>query len=132
MIEKINKKKLIRDIFFFGCIGIVAAFIHYSTAYIVAQHFDKGLQLANALGFSVGFVFSYLGQCIVTFHNKPTFRSFFQYIILGCINYSLSALIIFFLQNLLPNAITLLIVVATIPIFSYFVSRHFIFTHSKK
>lgn len=127
MVELIKRHGV--EVLTFAVVGVSATATHYFTALLLIEGLQFGVQAANFLGFWVAFAVSYLGQSIFTFKSRPSWRNLIQYLVLAGFNFSASAVILHLLTSLLAwsHRISLLIVVATLPMLSFVISKKVIF-----
>jgi putative flippase GtrA len=66
-------------------VGIIAAIIHFSVAMYVSHYHPKLPFISNAAGFSIAFIWSYIGQRLFTFRGATTsfFKSFKRWLIIS-------------------------------------------------
>lgn len=114
----------------FLLVGGCAVAVHYVVAVVLTEQLSLGGQVSNFIGFWSGFVTSYFGQSLLTFKATPSWINLLQYLLLAGFNYIASAAILYVLVTLLgvPYRISLLIVVSLLPLSSYIISRHIIFS----
>ena len=56
----------------YGFTGVIATTIHFVLALAVLEYWPQAFALANFVGFSLAFVFSYLLQTCWVFQNQPS------------------------------------------------------------
>ncbi len=133
LIDRIaNYFPLIAQVCRFGIVGLTAATVHFSiVVYLVQAHSFVPL-IANVFAFGISFQLSYFGHRMWTFsetivtHKVAASKLLFVQIV----NFGLNELLFFiFLSFHLPYTIALLIVLAVLPIFTFFISKVWVFRH---
>ena len=122
----INQETLVQ-LLRFGAVGAGAALSHYSVALLGVEWAGFDIQIANLLGFWLGFILSYFGHTSFTFSAFPSLKSFCLYVLLGVINYIISVGIVYFTSIWMPVYAVFAITIVLIPLISFFVSKYFIF-----
>lgn len=119
----------LRQLFFFGAVGVAATATHYMVAVASVEILSLTLQIANFFGFIAAFAVSFLGQSYFTFRAKPSSNMLIKYFALAGFNYLFSASILYFLAEYssVGHRIALLITVLLIPIFTFIISKKYIF-----
>lgn len=127
MVELIRRHGV--EVLTFAIVGVSATATHYFTALLLIEGLLLGVQMANFFGFWVAFAVSYLGQSIFTFKSRPSWRNLIQYLMLAGFNFFASAIILHLLTSILSwnHRISLLVVVATLPLLSFIISKKVIF-----
>lgn len=117
------------EVLTFAIVGVSATATHYFTALLLIEGLLLGVQKANFFGFWVAFAVSYLGQSIFTFKSRPSWRNLVQYLMLAAFNFFASAMILHLLTSVLSwnHRVSLLVVVATLPMLSFIISKKVIF-----
>lgn len=124
---------LVAQLFRFGIVGTIAALIHFSCVILLVQLFKFPPLLANVFGFISGFQVSYWGHRTWTFKANDTLHRIAipKLLLVQTINLSLNELLFYILLSLnLPYAIALFIVLATFPIFTFLLSKLWVFKRS--
>lgn len=113
----------------FAAVGVCATATHYFTALALIEWFAFGVQLGNFFGFWTAFCVSYLGQSLLTFKARPSWVNLVQYLLLAGFNFCASALLLQFLTSVLSwnHRVSLLVVVAVLPLLSFVISKKIIF-----
>ncbi len=119
--------KTINQIIRFGVVGVTAAATHFCVALMLTEYVGVAIQISNLIGFWLGFILSYAGQVLFTFKAKLSRDNFLSYLGLGLINYCIACAIIFIGDFWLPNWAVLGGTVVLIPLFSFLVSKLWIF-----
>ena len=114
----------------FGIVGLSAAAIHFSTVMMLVQYFAMQPLVANILGFCVAFQMSYWGHRLWTFnagsiqHSDALPRLIAVQIGNLVAN---EALFYTFLRMHIPYQLALLIVLTTLPIFTFLLNKFWVF-----
>ncbi|WP_394202355.1 GtrA family protein [Marinagarivorans algicola] len=111
----------------FGVVGGGAAAIHFGIALMLTEKIGASIQIANLMGFWVGFVASYAGQVLFTFQKAPSRANFLLYFGLGLVNYCVACCLVFVSGLWLPTWAVFACTVALIPLFGFWVNRFWIF-----
>lgn len=121
---------LIAQVIRFGLVGLTAASIHFFTVIFVVQLSGIKPLIANFFGFIVAFQMSYWG------HRRWTFRqtsashrvALPRLLCVQLINFTANeSLFYFFLLLNLPYPVALLIVLTVLPIFTFVMSKRWVF-----
>lgn len=114
----------------FGVVGLAAAAFHFSIVVGLVQTFAFAPLVANVFAFFISFQMSYWGHRRITFsgtavlHREAYPKLVLVQVLTFCANESL---FYFFLSLHLPYPIALLIVLATLPIFTFVCSKWWVF-----
>lgn len=114
----------------FGVVGVLAAIVHFSIVVLLVQNADLAPLIANIFGFIIAFQVSYWGHRLWTFNGTITLhrvaiaKLFFVQVVNFVLNESLFYL---FLIVGLPYPIALLIVLAILPVFTFALSKLWVF-----
>jgi len=121
---------LLRQIFRFGLVGITAATIHFSIVVMLVQHYSFEPLIANIFAFMVSFQASYFGHRRFTFHGTTAMHivAVPKLLTLQIMNFIANESMFYVLMALhLPYQLALIIVLATLPLFTFAVSKRWIF-----
>lgn len=114
----------------FGIVGLIAAFVHLGIVFWLVQfHYFKPL-IANIFAFGISFQLSYWGHRIWTFNNPDVMHRVALPKLLGLQLFNFAAnesLFYFFLSLHLPYPIALVIVLAILPLFTFMISKFWVF-----
>ncbi|BCD97063.1 GtrA family protein [Marinagarivorans cellulosilyticus] len=119
--------KLLKQLVKFGAVGVLASGVHYVVALTASTILGCSLQASNLMGFSCGFIISYVGQAFFTFGHAFSWKTLSKYLLLACFTYTLSVLIVTLLSGFLPPAGLFAVTVMLIPVFSFLISKFFVF-----
>jgi putative flippase GtrA len=121
---------LIYQLFRFGIVGIIAASIHFSIVVLLVQNNLLTPLLANIVGFAGGFQVSYWGHRLWTFNASATLHrvALPRLIVVQVISLLANETLFYiFLSLNLPYPVALLIVLTTLPIFTFISSKLWVF-----
>jgi putative flippase GtrA len=121
---------LIAQLFRFGMVGLSAAAIHFCTVVLLVQNDIYPPLIANVIAFIISFQMSYWGHRLWTFNDTITAHreAYSKLIIVQLLNLAASeGLFYFFLTLQLPYPVALLIVLTILPLFTFTVSKFWIF-----
>lgn len=114
----------------FGLVGLAASALHYCVVIILVDHFAYVPLMANIIGFCCGVQISYWG------HRKWTFRGTRashvsaapKMIVLQSANFVANESLFYLLLSFsIPYNIALPIVLAVLPLLTYFMSKWWVF-----
>jgi len=93
---------LIVQLIKYGLVGVVSTFIHIGFASLYIYFIGENLYIANALGFSIAFAFSYTVQSLYVFKHPLGLVKFTKYFLVqfGALIAALIASILIPLENL--------------------------------
>lgn len=121
---------LIKQIFRFGVVGLIAAAVHFGIVIMLVQNFRYTPLIANLFGFMGGVFFSYSGHRFWTFsHTAAAHVSAFLKLVLlqGIMLIANEILFYVFMLLGLPYPIALLFVLSILPFFTFVCSKRLIF-----
>jgi len=121
---------LIKQLFRFGIVGIVAAIVHFSVVIFLVQNFHYVPLKANIFGFMGGLLFSYSGHRFWTFrHTATAHASAFPKLALlqGFMLIANESLFYVFIRLGLQYPIALLLVLSILPFFTFYCSKRWVF-----
>lgn len=123
-------KALFFQIMRFGIVGVLASLVHFSCV-VLFVHFLHWLPLvANVVGFSIGVQVSYWGHRSFTFRGTEATHAvaYPRLVLMQAGNFLANeGLFFFFLSMHLPYPIALLIVLAIMPMFTFVISKTWVF-----
>lgn len=135
MIKKLDQHlspeglKLLRQLFFFGIVGVSATLTHYLVALCSHNYLGFSLYFANVSGYCAAVAISYFGHGKLTFQRQLKWPVFFRFVLVSLTTLGLSEGILWILltQFTLHHAISLAIVVCTIPVITFILSKIWVF-----
>ncbi len=104
--------------------------VHWSVAVALVTWAGVGPFLANAIGFWVGFVASFLGHRHLTFRSTaPVGSSLGRYVLLACLGLLLNegGLWLMLTMSPLPYPVALVVVIGCVAVVTYFSSKRWVF-----
>lgn len=130
MIKLIKRFPLFFQLFRFGVVGISAASIHFVIVILLVQFKLLTPLTANIIGFLISFQASYWGHRIWTFNDSMVLHRIAlpKLFALQVLNFTMNETLFFvFLKENLPYPIALFLVLAILPIFTFTISKLWIF-----
>lgn len=129
--DTLNKvTRLIFQLMRFGLVGVIAAAVHFFIVVNLVQSYGYEPLVANIAAFLVSFQLSYYGHRRFTFYGTTTVHAvaFPKLLTLQIFNFIANESLFYFLLSLhLPYQLALLIVLSVLPIFTFAVSKFWIF-----
>lgn len=123
-------KALFFQIMRFGIVGVIASLVHFSCVVFFVQLLHWQPLIANIVGFSIGVQVSYWGHRTFTFRDSDASHrvAYPRLVTLQAGNFIANeGLFSLFLSFHLPYQVALLIVLAIMPIFTFMISRAWVF-----
>lgn len=114
----------------FGIVGVTAAAVHFSIVVSLVQLNGLPPLLANVFGFAISFQVSYWGHRRWTFQDSVALHrvAFPKLLFVQLINFAANESLFYILLSFhLPYVFALLIVLAVLPIFTFIVSKMWVF-----
>lgn len=114
----------------FLIVGVFAAIIHLGLVVILVELLAFKPLLANIFGFACAFQASYWGHATFTFqgHSATHLRATLKLLTLQLINLMINEYLFYFFLSLhIPYALALFLVLAIMPVFTFTISKYFIF-----
>ena len=111
-------------------VGITAVAVHWGTAVALVELAGVGPFLANAMGFWVGFIASYLGHRRLTFRSQSAVSSsLWRYVLLACAGLALNeaGLWLALATTPLPYPLALMLVIGCVAVVTYIFSKRWVF-----
>lgn len=127
---KNNFFDLLTQLFRFGVVGVTAAIVHLCTVVFLVQNFNLSPLVANIFGFICGFQISYWGHRTWTFQATTVMHRIAATKLLSLQIFGFIANEFLFYLLLLwriPYPIALTIVLTTLPIFTFFCGKYWVF-----
>lgn len=124
--------KLLKQIFAFGCVGVVATVVHYSVALFFIEFVRINIFVANILGYAAAVLVSLFGHSVFTYKKKVNNHIAQRFVIVSLSTLAVSQGVLFLLefQLELNHQTALAIVVLSIPIVSFFLNKFWVYTES--
>jgi len=126
----VRYQPLLSQLFRFGIVGLTAAALHFSIVVMLVQTWLFMPLVANIFGFAAGFQVSYWGHRMWTFSETVTSHrvALPRLLIVQAINLLANETLFYiFLSLNLPYPVALLIVLSTLPLFTFISSKLWVF-----
>lgn len=132
MITHLNRE-LARQLLVFGIIGVSATLTHYVVALLTHNYLGFSLYIANLSGYCTAVAISYFGHGRLTFRRELNWRVFSRFVLVSLTTLGLSEILLWGLESQLSlhHAISLAVVVCTIPVITFVLSKLWVFRASK-
>lgn len=130
MINPIKRYSLILQLFRFGIVGLTAASLHFVIVVLLVQYKFLLPLAANVVGFLISFQVSYWGHRTWTFNHSVALHriAFPKLFTIQVVNLILNETLFYmFLKQSLPYPIALLLVLTILPVFTFTISKLWIF-----
>ncbi len=114
----------------FGIVGVTAATIHFSVVIVLVQIGEMAPLIANIVGFIISFQMSYWGHRRWTFNETAALHrvALPKLLFIQLLNFAANEYLFYFLLTLnMPYPIALLLVLAILPIFTFTISKFWVF-----
>lgn len=121
--------KLLRQVFYFGVVGITATFVNYIVAVFSYEFIGLNIFASQFFGYCLAVLVSLFGHSKITFNTDITSNVLFRFIIVSLTTLALSEILLLFLEGSfsLSHRISLLIVVFFIPVITFILSKLWVF-----
>jgi putative flippase GtrA len=125
---------LLRQLFYFGVVGLTATFTNYLTAVAIHEYYDYSLYTAQFVGYCFAVTISLFGHSKLTFKAQLNLRVFLRFVAVSLSTLWLSELLLLLLESLLelPHRLSLFLVVFTIPVITFFLNKLWVFHERKR
>lgn len=122
-------KALILQIITFGCVGVIATLVHYCVALALSYYDVVVVYLANVVGYLSAVGVSLFGHSFFTYKKKITQTIVTRFIVVSLSTLLLSECILFVLERWLslPHAISLAIIVSSIPVLTFILNKFWVY-----
>lgn len=130
MIKRLDREFL-RQLAVFGMIGAGATLTHYFVALFTHNSLHFSLYLANLSGYCTAVAISYFGHGHLTFRRELSWQVFSRFVLVSVSTLGLSEILLWGLESgfSLHHTISLGIVVCTIPLITFILSKLWVFRH---
>ena len=120
---------LVRQVAFFGIIGVLATFVHVALAYTLMTFLALNPYFANALGAAAALGISFLGNSQITFlYRGNVSRAFVRFLVQSALSFALTNAVVFVVeQNGWPSWLYAAIVIAVVPPVSFVVAKLWVY-----
>jgi len=121
----------LRQLVVFGLVGVTATLTHYLTALFCNEVLGINLYLCNLLGYACAVAVSYFGHGRFTFQVSLNRRIFRRFVLVSVTTFLASECILAGLEQglQLPHRVSLGVVVLTIPLITFLLSKMWVFVH---
>jgi putative flippase GtrA len=121
--------RLLRQIFVFGIVGISATVTNYLIAILAYEYLGLNIYASQFVGYIFAVMVSLFGHSKITFDTQLTSRIILKFIGVSLTTLMFSEIILLYLEHSLElsHRLSLLVVVITIPIFTFFISKLYVF-----
>lgn len=128
MIKHLDRE-LLRQLSFFGLVGVSATLVHYFVALLSHEYLGINLYVANLAGYCTAVLISYFGHGRLTFKRNLHWPVFLRFILVSLATLLFSEGILWGLEThtTLHHSVSLAIVVSTIPILTFILSKLWVF-----
>ena len=122
ILEQFFAYKIIR----YGAIGSISTIIHFLIAFIYIYYINNSVLQSNIIGFLVAYIFSYIMQSKHVFNYSIELTRAFKYFIVqfGTLLFAIIISNIFYLLN---SYIKTIIVIALLPLITFFIHKFWTF-----
>ena len=120
---------LVRQVAFFGIIGVLATFVHVALAYTLMTVLALNPYVANAFGAGAALGISFHGNSQITFlYRGNVSRAFIRFLAQSALTFALTNVIVFIVeQNDWPGWLYAAIVIAVVPPVSFLVAKLWVY-----
>lgn len=120
---------VVRQLSWFGVVGICATLIHVGAAWMMVTQLGAGGLLANGVGATAAFAVSYLGNATLTFANgHRRTDSAPRYLLVTVASFLMTSAIMALVQrNGLPMSAYAIIVICTVPPSTFLLAKFWAF-----
>ncbi|WP_246611911.1 GtrA family protein [Agarivorans aestuarii] len=129
MAKLINRLLALR-IVRYGLAGGVATLIHFSLALIILELWPLAFIVANLVGFSLAFIFSYLVQTLWVFEKELAINNALRFFVVQLGALSLSVWLSSQLTTY-PNFLKVSLVIALLPAITFVIHRFWTFARAE-
>ncbi|WP_246434657.1 GtrA family protein [Teredinibacter haidensis] len=128
------KRELIVQLLVFGVVGVTATLTHYFTALISHEWAGIDLYFANLIGYVSAVMVSYFGHGRFTFKQELDLQVFLRFALVSVSTFFCSELILLALETFLQlsHRVSLGVVVCTIPVITFVLSKMWVFRARKE
>ncbi len=125
-------RELVRQVFTFGVVGVIATATHYLVALLLTDLVEITVLISNILGYCAAVSVSIFGHSTFTYRKAITRTVVRRFIVVSLSTLMASEVILFVLvsQMGVHHRIALAVVVATIPIITFFLNKFWVYTAS--
>lgn len=119
----------IKEIFFFGVVGVFATVTHYICALMAHEQVHLNLYAANLVGYLCAVAVSFIGHSLLTFNVGLKLKFLGPFVLVSVSTFLFSECILWILEKSiqLDHRISIGIVVVTIPVISYILNKCWVY-----
>jgi putative flippase GtrA len=121
--------KLLRQVFYFGVVGISATLTNYIFAVLSYEYVGLNIFVSQFVGYCLAVMVSLFGHSKFTFETKLNTNVIFRFVIVSLTTLVVSEFLLLYLERSfsLSHRISLLVVVVFIPVITFFLSKLWVF-----
>ncbi|ACR13264.1 GtrA family protein [Teredinibacter turnerae] len=122
-------RALIVQLAIFGVVGVSATLTHYFVALLSHERALVPLYFANILGYCAAVAISFFGHGKLTFRRELDLGVFLRFVVVSITTLGVSELLLFIMETwlVLSHRISLAVVVCTIPVITFLLSKLWVF-----
>ncbi|WP_339067424.1 GtrA family protein [Teredinibacter turnerae] len=122
-------RALIVQLAIFGVVGVSATLTHYFVALLSHERALLPLYFANILGYCAAVAISFFGHGKLTFRRELDLGVFLRFVVVSITTLGVSELLLFIMETwlVLSHRISLAVVVCTIPVITFLLSKLWVF-----
>lgn len=122
-----------RQLLTFAAVGIAATAMHYMIAVFAIEIISIKPLYANFIAYLSAVALSYIGHSALTFKVRKNKYNALRFFVVSIGTFGMSQMIVYFLTNysLLSHRLVFLVVVFSIPIFSFILNKYWVYNKSK-
>ena len=122
-------RQTFRQLFVFGIIGVLATITHYVVAITINETIHLNIYMANLLGYSVAVFVSFIGHGKLTFQVALNHMVFIKFVVVSISAFLSSEMLLALMEQYLrlPHRISMLVVVAVIPVLSFIFNKFWVY-----
>jgi len=123
-------RELLRQVFAFGCVGLMATAIHYTVALFFIEVAAISTYFANILGYCSAVLVSLFGHSILTYKKKVDNLVAQRFILVSITTLIASEVILYTLESffVLNHRISMAFVVLTVPVVTFFLNKFWVYS----
>lgn len=122
-------RALIVQLAIFGVVGVSATLTHYFVALLSHERALVPLYFSNILGYCAAVAISFFGHGKLTFRRELDLGVFLRFVVVSITTLGVSELLLFIMETwlVLSHRISLAVVVCTIPVITFLLSKLWVF-----
>ncbi|MEE1676039.1 GtrA family protein [Agarivorans aestuarii] len=115
----------------YGLTGGIATAIHFFLALAVLEYWPQAFALANFIGFSLAFIFSYLLQTCWVFQHQPSLNNALRFFVVQLGALAISVYLSSQLSTF-PNFIKVVVVILMLPAITFVIHRFWTYSQTER